>query len=223
MSENSKQSNLKDPAQRPWWRRKRYIFLILVLLLASYGLVGRHIPKYLVSHADQDQCEFGTGSTALYERLRGEADTYLASHGEARFAGYSSLAGVDFSVAVFDQLRDFAMTRSTPTERWAAIHALLRAYGMEFDANWPRDPNDLESDSIDLGTRYIVLLPKMNWLCPLCYVFPEAAFSFSITHRGGGIYDQLGSAGSLRIRSLNIKWPPVYSTRRHQICPQVLK
>lgn len=197
------------------------VIILLILLSLFIGLASRHIPKYLVSNAEQELCEFGTGSTELYDSLRAEAEAYLAENGEVRFAGYSSLAARDFSVAIFGQLRDFAMTRPTPTERWAAIHALLRAYGMEFDFNGPRDPESLKSDLVHLGATYIALLPTLNWICPLCYVFPEAALRIKVTNRGDGTYDQI--RGVFVIRSLNPTVGAVYDSRRRQTCPQILK
>jgi len=199
--------------RRPW---RRYV------LLAVVGIgIGWYSLPFWDAHAEQDQCTFGTGSTVLYDGLRVEADTFLAESGKVRLPGYSPESAQIFAGKVLDQLRVFAMARTIPNEKWAAIHALLRAYGMEFDLNGPRSKEKLKSDKVSLSARYIVLKPKLNWLCPFCYVFPEAAFKFQIKNRGDGVYDQL--TGRLRITRFNPKWAPIYYGRRYQICPQVLK
>ncbi|MHA1165445.1 MAG: hypothetical protein ACTSP0_07685 [Alphaproteobacteria bacterium] len=153
--------------------------------------------------------------------MRAEADSYLAKHGKAGLAGYSPESAQIFADEVLAQLRVFAMGRKTPTEKWAAVHALLRAYGMEFDVNGPRGKGKLKPDKVVLSAMYIVLLPKLNWLCPLCYMFPEAAFKMFTRNRGDGVYDQI--TGGLWIKRFNPKWGPIYYQRHHQICPTVTK
>jgi hypothetical protein len=199
--------------------KKRHVFLLLPVLLVVF-FAWRNWPL-LKSHSEQDQCTFGTDSTALYDGLRAEADSYLAKHGKVGLPGYSPESAQKFGDEVLEQLRAFAMARKTPTEKWAAVHALLRAYGMDFDVNGPRGKGKLKPDTVVLSARYIVLLPKLNWLCPLCYVFPEAAFRFRLRNRGDGVYDQI--TGGLRIKRFNPKWAPIYYQRFHQICPTVTK
>ena len=215
--EKHKEISVKDwveSQKRPWWRT----YALLTLLGA--GAIWYSLP-FLDRHAAQEECTFGTGSTDLYDRLRGEAEAYLSKHGRVRLSNYSPESARKFADEVLDQLRNFAMSRPTATQRWAAIHALLRVYGMDFDSNSPRDKEDLKPETVQLSARYIVLLPKLNLLCPLCYVFREAALILQVTNRGDGVYDQI--KGGLWITDLNPKSAPVYRQRFNQICPQVLK
>lgn len=215
MSEPDSKPEIAKPSKRrrPW---RRYVLLAVV----SVGIGWYSLP-FWDAHAEQDQCTFGTGSTALYDGLRAEAEVYLEQREKARLSGYSPESARKFADQVLKQFREFAMSRSTAIERWAAIHALARAYGMDFDSNGPRSKTKLESDRVQLETSYIILLPKLNWLCPVCFVFREAAFNLQITNRGDGKYGQID--GGLRIRSFSLTWGPVYHRRFYQICPQVLK
>lgn len=214
--DTDKASKTSAGEKRTWRLKKRYILLVLILALFAW----RSWPL-LQTHAEQDECAFGSESTALYDGLRAEAEAYLAMHGKAGLSEYSPEAAQVFADNVLQQLRVFAMSRKTPTEKWAAIHALLRAYGMDFDVNGPRKKEDLKPDTVVLSASYIVLLPKLNWLCPLCYVFPEAAFRFRLRNRGDGVYDQI--TGGLWIKRFNPKWAPIYYVRHNQVCPMVTK
>ena len=118
--------------------RRFLIALAVVVIGIPLALVAWRVPMLLKQHPEQDLCEFGTGSTELYDRLRREADAYLDKYGLALFGGYSTRYARYFAKDVEGQIREFAMSRETPTERWAAMHALLRAYGMEFDSNWAK-------------------------------------------------------------------------------------
>lgn len=199
-------------------RRVKIRYILLVLFV---GLFAWRNQGLLQSHSEQDHCSFGTGSTALYDGLRAEADAYLAKHGRAGLSEYSPEAAEAFADKVLDQLRAFAMTRETPTQRWAAIHALLRAYGMDFDVNGPRNKEKLKPETVVLSARYIVLLPRLNWHCQLCYLFPEAAFNISVRNRGDGVYDKI--KGGLWIERFDGDWAPIYYQRFHQVCPAVTK
>ena len=213
--------------KRPWWRRKRYAVLLALLVGLPVFLVARHTPKYLYSHSEQDLCEFGTGSTALYDRLRAEAETYLQEHGYAQFEALTvDIArawAVDITPAFAkrfeEQIQDFAISRPTATERWVAVHALLRAYGMDFDNNGPRDER-LALRKVHLRANYYLLLPKFKRDCPLCYVLPEARLNIHMKPREGGIYDQ--ARVRIHTRELHPGLAPLYYRRARQICPKVL-
>lgn len=194
----------------------RHVFLLLIVAFVVWRNWG-----LLKSHSEQDQCTFGTGSTALYERLRSEADVYLAKHTKARLPGYSQTSAIGFRQVVFAQLRDFALVRETPTERWAAIHALLRAYGMEFSSNGPREKEKLAHDSVVLSTTYFVQLPKLNWLCPLCYLFPLGQINFHLRNRGDGIYDRIN--GSFTITRFRLAHSQPFYPNLGINCPGILK
>lgn len=194
----------------------RYVVLLLLL-----GFAGWRSWPLFQSVSEQDKCTFGTDSVELYDRLRKEADAFLEAHDKAYLSGYSLEFASKFANEVLAQLREFAMQRQTPTERWAATHELLRAYDMEFDVNGPRDNEKLKSDRVVMSLRYIVQFPSLNRICLFCYLFPTAAFRMQIRNRGDGVYDQID--GGLAITRLKLKWAPVYYKRFYQICPAVLK
>lgn len=201
--------------------KPRRLILRTVLLVLLAVIVAWRAWPLIDPHSEQDQCTFGTGSTELYQSLRAEANDYLAKNGRVPLRSYSSMSAQEFADGVSSQLRIFAMTRETPSERWAAMHALLRAYGMEFDSSGPRDKVKLKSEFVVLSARYFIQLPKLNWFCLFCYVFPTSAFVFQIDNRGDGVYDRLTTA--LYIRPLNTAITSVYLQRFDWICPPVLK
>ncbi len=188
-------------------------YTVCVVSLIYYAV------PFFERHAEQDRCEFGTGSTALYERMRREASSFLAANGRVRLSGYSLEAASEFRRLVWDQLRQFALSRDSAVERTAAMHALLRSYGMKIDSSSPRDPKKRKSNQIVLGYNYLVLLPKLNWFCPLCYVFRTARFSVSIDNKITGQYANIQGGG------LFITWfkrAPVFYLFFGDICPEIM-
>lgn len=179
-------------------RRRFRLWQVLPALLLAF-FAWRNWPL-LNSHSEQEECTFGTDSTALYDRLRAEADAFLANHGKARLPGYSRPSAQIFADKVVEQ---------------------LRAYGMEFGFNGPRDKEKLKSPLVVLSTGYFVQLPTLNWLCPVCYVFPLARFGFRLENRGDGVYDQI--SGALYITSFNIKASGIYYRASKTGCPDALK
>ena len=210
--------------ERLWWERKRYAALLILLALLVF-LTARYIPQYLHSQPGQDVCEFGTGSTALYDRMRGEADVYLKKHGYAQFQAFTSEMKQLFAREIEAQLQDFAMSRLTATERWAAVHALLRAYGMEFDNNGPDDWR-LATRRVHLRAYYHFLLPKFKWDCLHCLLAPKAKLSIFMRPRrvrGRGVYDQVHVRTHTQHLSFqSLWWSPQYFVRKNLICPKVL-
>jgi len=202
-------------------RRALLIALAVIVLGTPIGLVLWRLPMLLETHPEQDQCEFGTGSTALYDRLRAEADAYLDEHGRARLGWFTSKSAQKFGREIVTQLEEFAMSRPTATERWAAIHAMLRSYGMEFDVNGPKDEEKLSLGKVKLSSIYFFVAPTYNLLCLRCYIFPEATISIYIEPGTFGTYDQVRSV--VNLDSFSIKGAPLYYRRFHQTCPQVLR
>lgn len=198
--------------------RLRYVIIALLMLPIAW-----HLLPLLERHPEQDQCTFGTGSTQLYKKMRAEADTYLAEHGKVRLGGYygDNEAG-RFSKKLTRQLRKFAMTRKTATERWAAIHALMRAYGMTHDYNGPRDAGKLKHNRVALSAKYFILLPKLNWYCILCYGYIEAKY-IVVVQKGITHHNAISGGGLHRVDFMNIKRGALYTSKSNLTCPQVLK
>lgn len=203
-------------------KRHRRVKIRHVLLLLVVSLFAWRNWPLLKSHSEQDKCTFGTASTALYDGLRTEADFYLAKHGKARLSGYSPESARIFSDKVLNQLHLFAMSRNTPPERWAALHALLRAYGMEFGYSSPPREGERPNNNFfaSKAGHYYIQLPTLNWFCPLCYVFPTARFRLRLEDRGDGTYDQI--EGRLHIESLNWKSAGIWYRRSETNCPGVV-
>ena len=203
---------------RRWWLKKRFITLWLFLALASW-----HLWPLLHPHWAQEKCEFGTGSTVLYEKLRREAKAYLHKNGKVRLSsywGFQSEGPRKFSVGVKTQLKEFAMTWPTERERYAAIHALLRQYGMEFDGGASPPSAISRRPEYNISIYYIALLPKLNWFCPMCYVMKEASFTIYVGNNGSGEWNQIrGLYTGMRVQNLNPKWSPIYTRRFWGICP----
>jgi len=200
---------------RPWWRRKRtYVGIVLAVFM------GWWLSPLLYPHAEQDRCEFGTGSTVLYDRLRAEAKTYLHHNGRVWLHGFWTLNTGLFAKEMAAQIAQFAMIRDTPTERMAALHALLHDYGMRLDGSYPRAGDVVQAAASPIGADYSVLLPKLNPFCLRCYIFMEAAFSIAILNNGRGVWNKIRHTG-LYIRHFNPKWSPPFQSRRNMTCPDV--
>jgi len=210
-------SEQPTPSRRPWWRRKRVYGLALLV-----GLVGWYMAPLLHPHWEQDRCEFGTGSTALYERMQKETRVYLAEHGKVRFAEFSKDARRVFSLALKKQLADFTNDRATLREQFAASHGLLRAYGMEFDRSWPREVAALKGGEVSLSLSYLIYLPKLNMFCVGCYIFRTARYTVGF-RRVNRRYTVHESYAGLKIFYPSIKAQlPFQYGRKYQTCPLVL-
>jgi len=220
--------------------KKRYIFLA-ILLTPFVWRMGVLYKPLSDPHLAQEKCEFGTGSTALYERLRGEAEVYLKKNGKVRLQSYQPKPkGVipgpaKFADSLDVQVTEFAMQRPTERERIAAIHALMRQYGLEFrfatNTRYKPTRRYFDVQSKPPGNKhsgyalsYKVQLPKLNWLCPLCYIHPEARLSIVVVDKNN---DQLWNQADTRLKVFRwaLKATPIFyqSVRElRQVCPRII-
>lgn len=204
--------------------RKKDRRMLVVLVVVAVGLpatiVAKNIPLLLERYPEQDQCEFGTGSTAFYDGLRKSADRFLKKEPMAQLDGYSSIYTKRFSKRIESQVKKFAMSHPTPTERWAALHALMRAYGFAFHDNSQQDTRNFTNGRIELSATYFAVLPKLNWFCWVCLAYPEAFITHRITERESGTYNQVKTG--LAKNWLHFK-APLKRKRSKKTCPVVLK
>ncbi len=202
---------------KPRSRFRRFISTCFYLSLATLGAF--YAMPFKKSHAEQDRCEFGTGSTALYERMEREASSFLEKNGRARLWSYSLASAGKFSGRLRSQIEEFALSRNSVVERTAAMHALLRSYGMHLDVSSPLDERVRKSNRAVLSYRYIILLPKLNMICPTCYIFKTASFGLSIHNDKTGEYNRIHHGG---LRITWFKWSPVYYKLFGEICPKLM-
>ena len=200
---------------RRWWRRKR-----TYVGMAAAAFIVWWLSPLFASNAEQDRCQFGTGSTALYVRLSAEAKAYLRQNGKVWLHGVWTMNTALFAKEMAAQLSQFAMVRATPTERIAALHALLREYGMRLDSSFPRASRPVETTASPIGADYSVLLPKLDPFCLRCYILMEAAFSIEIVNNGSGVWNKIRHTG-LYIWHFNPKWAPPFQVRYDMDCPDV--
>lgn len=207
-----------DKSARPdvgSWRFRGWHLFVLCCAVIYFG-------PMLEAHPEQDQCTFGTNSTALYDRLYSEAVEFLGKHQEVRLAAHTGEAGAAFSRAVGKQMNQFASTRENPAERLAAVHALLRRYGMEFDSIWVQAPNLPLSDPRNrVYADYLIFLPKLNWFCPKCYLVRTGRFRVHFIHDGDGIYDRFGATLGWKTFFPSNLGPFAFG-RRYEDCPRNL-
>jgi len=192
---------------------RRVFFILLCAGLSFY------IWPLFAPHSVQDRCTFGTSSTQLYDRLYSEAGEFLATHGLVRLRNRSGRASIEFNREIGLQFEKFVSSRETFVERIAALHALLRHYGMEFDSMWIQAPKlPLNDPRNRIFLNYFVYLPKLNWLCISCYILRTGEFKVHVNHNADGIYDHFASTLG-RKSSLTGVWPFQYG-RKHEVCPR---
>ena len=192
----------------------------LIPIILALGSVVYFWPFFVTSM--QDRCEFGTGSTELYQRVLTEAQTYLARNEKIRLEGLNNDARVEFSTKLNSQLQEFAGNRIAFEERLAAAHALMRLYGMEFDGILPKDEkglNNRRKESIE--SIYLIYLPKLNWLCLKCYFIRTGSMRLYFRNDGTGVYNKIHS-----YLAWAVYWPPpgqlepFHFGRRYEVCPE---
>ena len=120
------------------------------------------------------------------------------------------------------QLQEFVDPSEKFHERLAAVHALMRQYGAEFDHIHPKRReglNDLRVAAISMP--YFIYLPKLNWLCLSCYFFRKGQIAVEFKNNGNGVYNQM--KGYARwgthypVPGSSFPWA---HGRKHGICPE---
>jgi hypothetical protein len=166
------------------------------------------------SAPEQDKCEFGTGSTVLYDQLSMEARSYLAKNGKSHVVGLTQHG--DFSPQLTRQLNEFAASRATINEQVAAAHALLRAYNMEFYRQWPKAGEPRGHSLLRLELTYYVPMPRLDYSCVLCWIFNTANVTVRLMSNGGK--DDPFEASLFAIRPY-VNWTEPQHDSRKQMGP----
>ncbi len=148
MSGVSKQSGLGDPDPRPWWRRKRYFALMVIL-----ALFGRYLWPLVNPNWAQDACEFGVVSNERYRALLADAKV-LAESDWDNLTEAAHASDRDAAIAIlqrqYDQLGEGLISIQ---ERIAALHAVMRAQGAEYQVTIPDVENPFQEVSEALEER----------------------------------------------------------------------
>ncbi|ODA66188.1 hypothetical protein A7A08_02835 [Methyloligella halotolerans] len=160
-----------------WVRRNWLICVLAGLVLLGLGKYLSLISTPLIN----EHCGFGTGSNVLYERMVSEADEYLATYGIAHLNSYSWQSAKTFSKELDYQVRYFALIRRTPAEKTAAMHALMRSYGMKFAKTEKIGllvlSSEREKTKEALRYLYEADLLKIDPFCFSCLIYPRATLS----------------------------------------------